>query len=91
VHLNAAASLTRQQHADLFVGTLVEGPLGWPVRPVGEVFYERDFGQTGIRSALVGAIWQVTEDVAVDFGVRGARVGARTAGEIRAGFAFGVP
>jgi hypothetical protein len=93
VHLNMAAALTRQQHADLFVGAIAEGPHEWPVRPVAELFYERDFGQTHTRSALIGAIWQVKEDVALDLGLRGARVNDRTAGEIRAGitFAFIVP
>ena len=39
-----------------------------------------------------GAIWQVQDNIAVDFGLRGARVNGQTAGEIRAGvtFAFGV-
>jgi hypothetical protein len=88
VHLNAAAALTRQQHADLFIGGIVEGPHEWPVRPVAEVFYERDFGEAETRSALIGAIWQAKEDVAVDVGVRGARVNNHTAGEIRAGITF---
>jgi hypothetical protein len=88
VHLNAAAALTRQQHADVFVGAIVEGPHDWPVRPVAELFYERDFGQLRTRSALIGAIWQVKDDVAVDVGLRGARVNDHTAGEIRAGITF---
>ena len=50
VHLNAAAALTRQQHADLFVGAILEGPHDWAVRPVAEFFYERDFGQLRTRS-----------------------------------------
>ena len=91
MHLNAAASLTRQQHADLFMGVIIEGPQDWPVRPVAEIFYERDFGEARTRSALIGAIWQVKDDVAVDFGVRGARVNDRTAGEIRAGLTFAFP
>jgi len=39
-----------------------------------------------------GAIWQVQDNIAVDFGLRGARTNGQTAGEIRAGvtFAFGV-
>ena len=43
-------------------------------------------------SALIGAIWQVRDNIAVDLGLRGARVKGQTAGEIRAGvtFAFGV-
>jgi hypothetical protein len=92
VHFNAAAALTREQHADIFVDVIVEGPHEWPVRPVAEFFHERDFGQFQTRSALVGAIWQVKDNLAIDFGLRGARVNDHTAGEIRAGvtFAFGV-
>ena len=62
------------------------------VRPVSEAFYERDVGQSRTRSALIGAIWQVQDNIAVDFAVRGARVNDHSAGEIRAGvtFAFGV-
>jgi hypothetical protein len=88
VHLNTAASVTRQQHADLFVGAIVEGPRDWPVRPVAEIFYERDFGEARTRSALIGAIWQVKDDLAVDVGLRGAHVNDHTACEIRAGITF---
>ncbi|MFL5265736.1 MAG: hypothetical protein ACJ8AH_03940 [Stellaceae bacterium] len=92
VHLNAQIALTRQQHAEYFLDTIIEGPHDWVVRPVSEVFYERDVGLFRTRSALVGAIWQVQDNIAVDFGLRGARVNDHTAGEIRAGvtFAFGV-
>ena len=92
IHLNASASVTRQQHADLFIGAIVEGPHDWPVRPVAEVFYDRDFGEARTRSALIGAIWQAKDDVAADAGVNVARVNDRTAYEIRAGvtFAFAV-
>jgi hypothetical protein len=87
-HLNAAAALTRDQHADLFLGVIAEGPRDWPVRPVGEVFYDRDFGEARTRSALLGAIWQISDDVAADVGLRGARVNDHTACEIRAGITF---
>ena len=62
------------------------------VRPVSEIFYERDIGLFRTRSALIGAIWQVQDNIAVDVGLRGARVNEHSAGEIRAGvtFAFGV-
>ncbi len=62
------------------------------MRPVSEFFYERDAGQFRTRSALIGVIWQVQDNIAVDFGVRGARINDHAAGEIRAGvtFAFGV-
>jgi hypothetical protein len=92
VHLNAQIALTREQHADYFLDTIIEGPHDWPVRPVAEIFYESDVSLFRTGSALVGAIWQVQDNVAVDFGLRGARVNGQTAGEIRAGvtFAFGV-
>jgi hypothetical protein len=92
VHFNTAIALTREQHADYFVDVILEGPHDWAVRPVAEVFYDRNVGQFRTRSALVGAIWQVQDNIAVDFGLRGARINDHTAGEIRAGvtFAFGV-
>ena len=92
VHFNAQIELTRQQHADYFLDGIIEGPHDWPVRPVAEIFYESDVSLFRSGSALVGAIWQVQDNIAVDFGLRGARVNGQTAGEIRAGvtFAFGV-
>jgi hypothetical protein len=93
IHFSAAEALTREQHADHSLDTIIEGPHDWVVRPVSELFYERNVGLFRTRSALIGAIWQIQDNLAVDFGVRGARVNDQTAGEIRAGvtFAFGVP
>jgi hypothetical protein len=92
VHLNAQIELTREQLADYFLDTIIEGPRDWVVRPVSEIFYERDVGLFRTRSALIGAIWRVQDNIAVDFGLRGAHVNDHTVGEIRAGvtFAFGV-
>ena len=92
VHLNLEAALTRDQHADYIVDAIVEGPHDWPVRPVSEFFYERNVSQFETRSRLIGAIWQVKDNIALDIAVRGARINDHTAGEIRAGvtFAFGV-
>jgi len=88
VHFNAAAAVTREQHADLFLSTILEGPHDWPVRPVAEIAYERDFGRADIKSALVGAIWQIRDNLAFDIGLRGGRVNERTLAEIRAGLTF---
>jgi hypothetical protein len=52
----------------------------WPVRPVAEIFYDRDVAEFCTRSALVGAIRQVQDNIAVDLGLRGARVNDHTAG-----------
>jgi hypothetical protein len=91
-HLNAQIALTRERHADYFLDTIIEGPHDWPVRPVAEIFYESDVSVFRTGSALIGAIWQVQDNVAVDFGLRGARTNGQAAGEFRAGvtFAFGV-
>ena len=92
IHSNVQIELTREQHVDYFLDTIIEGPRAWPVRPVAETFYESDVSLFRTGSALVGAIWQVQDNIAVDFGLRGARTNGQTAGEIRAGvtFAFGV-
>jgi hypothetical protein len=58
VHVNLAGTVTRQQHGDLFIGAIVEGPRGWTVRPVAELFHEREFGQRRTNSALVGILWK---------------------------------
>jgi len=93
VHLNVVAAVTRQQHGDVFVGAIVEGPREWPVRPVAEVFHERDFGRLTTTSGLIGAIWQMRETLSFDAGLRRARVNNHTLDEVRAGltFAFGAP
>jgi hypothetical protein len=91
-HFNAQIALTREQHVDYFLDTIIEGPHDWLVRPVAEFFYQSDVSLFRTGSALVGAIWQIQDNIAVDFGLRGARINGQTAGEIRAGvtIAFGV-
>ena len=91
VHLNVAAAITRQQTADAFVGMILEGPRDWPLRPVAEVFYERDFIGVTTKSALVGAIWQVRDNIAFDVGLRGAQVNDQPLREVRFGVTFGFP
>jgi hypothetical protein len=60
--------------------------------PVSEFFYEVDIGEFETRSRLIEAIWQIQDDLAVDFAVRGARINDRTVVEVPAGvtLAFGV-
>ena len=90
-HFNAAATVTRSHHGDGFIGTIVEGPWDWPVRPVAEVFYEREWGVAETESGLAGAIWQVSDKIAVDIALRDARVNGHTVNELRAGVTFGLP
>jgi len=91
VHLNVATALTREHRADLLLGAIVEGPSKWPVRPVLEVFYEDEVGQSRTVSALGGAIWQVKDDLSFDVGLRHALVNGQPVNEIRAGLTFAFP
>jgi subtilisin family serine protease len=91
VHVNAAAAVTRQGHGDAFLGVILEGSRDWPMRPVAEVFHERDFGSFATTSGLIGAIWQVRSNLAVDAALRHASVNDRTLDEIRAGLTFSFP
>ena len=91
MHLNGTATLTRDQHADGFLGVIIEGPSTWKVRPVAEFFYEDEVGTAQTFSGLVGAIWQVNDHLNFDIGFRHAMVGGHPDDEIRAGVTFGIP
>jgi hypothetical protein len=91
IHLNAAAALTRDHHADLFLGAIIEGPSKWSVRPVAEIFVEQAFGQFNTVSALVGLIWQVRDNLSFDVGLRHALTNGHPVNEVRAGLTFGFP
>ena len=84
--------MTRQQHGDLFIGTIFEGRQDWAVRPVAEVFHEREYGGAATTSELVGAIWDVKDALAFDAALRHAWSEGHTADEVRLGvtFSFGV-
>jgi hypothetical protein len=91
VTFNSQATLTRDHRADLFLSTILDGPSQWKVRPVAETFYEEEFGQARTISGLIGAIWQVRDNLAVDIGFRHALTNGQPVNEIRAGLTFGFP
>ena len=91
IHFNSQTTLTRDHHADQFVSAILEGPSQWKVRPVAEIFYEEEFGQSHTVSGLIGAIWQVRDDLAFDIGFRHALTNGQPVNEIRAGLTFGFP
>src|ERR1700682_1392070 len=91
VHLNAETALTRDHHADVFLGAIVEGPSTWTVRPVAEIFYENDLGKEQTFSGLVGLIYRVRDNLSFDVAIRHALTGGHPANEIRAGMTFGFP
>lgn len=88
VHFNVEANLTRDQQGEGFLGVIVEGPAKWTVRPVVEVFYDKVWTETVTRSALVGAIWQVRDNLSFDAGFRYAEINGRPVNEVRAGLTF---
>ncbi len=90
LHFNEQAALTRAHQFDAFSSVILEGPPELVVRPVAEVFVEHSFGDGSEYSALVGAIWSVQEALSLDVGVRAARVGRESAGEVRLGFTWAV-
>jgi hypothetical protein len=91
INLNVETVLTRDHHADVFLGSIIEGPAKWTVRPVAELFYEREFGQEETFSGLVGLIWQVSDKLAFDVAYRHALTNHRPVNEVRAGLTFGFP
>lgn len=91
VHLNMETNLTPDQHGELFLDAIIEGPNKWTVRPVMEIYSDSVFDQSQTFSALIGAIWQVKDNLAFDVGLRYALVNGRPVNELRAGVTFGFP
>lgn len=88
IHLTAAATLTRDNRGEMFLGTILEGPSFGAVRPVAEIVYEREFSRSETVAALAGMIWEVREGLAFDFAVRQAAVDGEPETEIRFGLTF---
>ena len=87
-HFNVEANLTREQHGEVFLDVILEGPATWKVRPVVELFYDKAWLEAETRSALVGAIWRVRDDLSFDVAYRYALENGRAVNEIRAGLTF---
>ncbi len=92
IHLNAAFELTRERHdRDLFTGVILEGPDARRIRPVAELYWERNFSAETRLSLLGGAILRVNDDVALDAALRVGKVDDETAYEARAGVTWVLP
>jgi hypothetical protein len=89
-HFNFGAELTRDHNVNFVAGWILEGPHEWTVRPVGEARFEHQVGpvKRDTASVLAGAIWNVRENLSVDFAVREAWVNGNRETEIRAGLTF---
>ena len=91
INYNVETNLTRDHHAELFLDAIIEGPFKWPIRPVAEIFYDNAFGVAQEISGLIGAIWQVRDNLSFDVGLRHALINGRPLNELRAGVTFGFP
>jgi hypothetical protein len=91
LHLNTSAALSRQHNFDAFVSLIAEGPREWIVRPVGEVYFEHEVNVATIYSGLVGAIWQVSDRLALDAAVRAAHSTEGGIFELRLGLTWALP
>jgi hypothetical protein len=88
LHVNLAASCSREGRGEIFFGTILEGPHDWPVRPAAEFVYDHEFGSMEKVSFLAGLIWQASEKLAFDVGIRQARINSRPDTEVRVGLDF---
>jgi len=91
IHWNEWGEYTREHDFSLFTGLILEGPHEWTVRPVAELFVEREFDVETTYSGLVGAIWAVDDAFSLDLGVRGALIEGEPAEEVRLGFTWAFP
>ena len=88
VHLNGVLARTREHDPAAFLGTILEGPFTWAIRPVAEVFTQRISNGPRTDSLLVGAIWRARDGLSFDAGVRSARVGDDAVHEVRLGLTW---
>ena len=87
-HLNLELGRTREHAAARAADLIVEGPEKWALKPVAELVAESDHGGDQLRSVLVGAIYQHSEELAFDIGLRRARTNDGTFGEVRLGLTW---
>lgn len=87
VHLNTEFARNRDRSNSRYVGVIVEGRND-RVRPVLELYNERDNRGGQANSALVGAIWRHSEDLAFDAGIRRAREDRENVTELRVGLTW---
>jgi hypothetical protein len=91
IHVNVQGALASDQHADLFLDLILEGPSDWTVRPVAEVFSDTEIQGIQTYSGLIGGIWKVRGDLSVDFAVRHAISTDHSSNELRLGLTYSFP
>jgi hypothetical protein len=88
LHFNAELARTPDQLTAPFVSAILEGPETWPIRPVGELSWEREGDETGVRGFLAGIVWQTRQGLAMDVAVKAIDGGDVHGLELRTGFTW---
>ncbi len=89
VHLNGALSRTREHTQNRFLGVIAEGGTEESeLRPVMELFAERENNGLHTQSALVGMLWRHSDDLVFDVAVRHARSDGLSLNEVKFGLTW---
>jgi len=70
LHLSGGLSRTPDAGSARFASLIAEGPDRWDLRPVAEASLEGTTDETTLQSLLMGFIWQIKTDLAMDFAFR---------------------
>ena len=88
VHLNVALERTREHSNERGAGVILQGPDDWPLRPVAEVTLTGSVGGGREHSTLAGLVYQQSETLAFDLGVRRVEGGSGRQDEVRLGLTW---
>jgi hypothetical protein len=91
LHLNLALEVTAQALPGTEDALIIEGPERWPVRPVAELLGEYVAGRQYQATALIGAIWRISEQISLDAALRGGASDHGFIREVRAGLTWTIP
>ncbi len=88
LHFNAELARTQEQLTERVVTLILEGPETWPVRPVGELSWEREGDEEAVRGLLAGIVWQTRQGLTMDAAVKTSDAGEVHGLELRTGFTW---
>ena len=88
LHFTAELAQTPERQTGRFASVILDGPEAWPVRPVGELSWDRAGDESGIRGLLVGLVWQTRQGLTMDAAVKLLDGGEVNGLELRTGFTW---
>jgi hypothetical protein len=91
VHLNGGVARTRDASTMGVASLILEGPAVAGVRPVAEPLVSHDVAGPTVYSLLAGAIWQASDDLALDVATRGGLEDGAGVVEVRVGLTWSLP